>query len=142
WEDYATRVLGLQVSAQGKDGALFLRMDEYHHRFIIHPHGDDDVAYVGWEVADEHALEAIAAQVQAAGMAVSQGTADREMARWVAELITFQDPNGVPIEIFYGPLVQYDKPFASPRAITGFVTGDQGLGHVVLAVDDLEQSLH
>jgi biphenyl-2,3-diol 1,2-dioxygenase len=142
WEDYATRVLGLQVSAQGKDGALFLRMDEYHHRFIIHPHGDDDVAYVGWEVADEHALEAIAAQVQAAGMAVSQGTADQAMARWVAELITFQDPNGIPIEIFYGPLVQYDKPFASPRAITGFVTGDQGLGHVVLAVDDLEQSLH
>jgi hypothetical protein len=67
WEDYATQVLGLAVGARADDGTLFLRMDEYHHRCIVHPHGDDDVAYIGWEVADAHALEAVAAQVQAAG---------------------------------------------------------------------------
>jgi catechol-2,3-dioxygenase len=75
WEDYATQVLGLAVSARADDGTLFLRMDEYHHRLIVHPHGDDDVAYIGWEVADAHALEAIAAQVQAAGTPVTHGTA-------------------------------------------------------------------
>lgn len=142
WEHYATQILGLQVSARGNDDSLFVRMDEYHHRLIVHPHGDDDVAYVGWEVADEHALEAVAAQVQAAGIPVIEGSPEHAMARRVAELVSFQDPNGVSIEIFYGPLVNYDKPFVSSRAISGFVTGEQGLGHVVLAVDDVEQSVH
>ena len=142
WEDYATQVLGLEVSAGADDGALFLRMDEYHHRFVVHPHGNDDVAYIGWEVADAHALEAIAAQLQAAGAPVMHGTANQARARRVADLIIVQDPNGIALEIFYGPLVQYDTPFAPPRAITGFVTGEQGLGHIVLAVDDLESSLH
>jgi 2,3-dihydroxybiphenyl 1,2-dioxygenase len=141
WERFATQILGLQVSERDSDGALFLRMDEYHHRFTLHPNGNDDVAYIGWEVEDEHALEAITAQLQAAGVSVKQGTPAEAAARRVVELITFKDPNGVPTEVFYGPLMHYDKPFASPRNISGFVTGAQGLGHAVLAVDDVEQSL-
>ena len=58
----------------------------------------------------------------------------------MVELITFNDPNGIATEIFYGPLVNFD--FASPRAIAGFETGTQGLGHIVLGVDDLDDSLH
>ena len=37
-------------------------MDDYHHRFIVHPTGNDDLAYIGWEVATEEGLEAMAAQ--------------------------------------------------------------------------------
>ena len=33
WEQFATDVLGLQVSGRDTDGSLFLKMDEYHHRF-------------------------------------------------------------------------------------------------------------
>ena len=59
WEQFATSVLGLAVSEQADDGSLYLRMDEYHHRFLVHPAGNDDLAYIGWEVADEHALHAL-----------------------------------------------------------------------------------
>jgi len=38
--------------------------------------------------------------------------------------------------------VTWEKPFQSPRPITGFKTGDQGLGHFVVFVDDFDKSLH
>jgi biphenyl-2,3-diol 1,2-dioxygenase len=57
-------------------------------------------------------------------------------------MIKFADPSGIPSEIFYGPLVIFDKPFQSPRPISGFETGDRGLGHFVVSVDDFDRSLH
>jgi biphenyl-2,3-diol 1,2-dioxygenase len=142
WERFATETLGLQVNEREADGAVFLRMDEYHYRFIVHPTGKDDVAYIGWEVADEQALQAIADRLRGAGVAVHQGTPAQAEARRVVGLITFEDPNHIASEVFYGPLMGFDRPFKSPRAITGFETGVMGLGHIVLAVDDLDKSLH
>jgi 2,3-dihydroxybiphenyl 1,2-dioxygenase len=141
WERFATQVLGLQSNGRDSDGSLFLRMDEYHHRFIVHPTGKDDLAYVGWEVASEEALQALAGQLTAAGVAVQPGTAAEAEARRVAGLIKFPDPSGIASEAFYGPLVTFDKPFQSPRPISGFQASEQGLGHCVLAVDDFDRSL-
>jgi len=142
WEQFAAQVLGLQPNGHDPDGALFLRMDDYHHRFIVHPTGNDDLAYIGWEVATEEGLEAMAAQLERAGVSVTAGTAQEAEARRVAGMIKFTDPSGMASEIFYGPLVNFDKPFQSPRAISGFKTGDQGLGHFVVSVDDFDRSLH
>lgn len=47
WEKFASQVLGLQPNGRDPDGSSFLRMDEYHHRFIVHPSGKDDLAYIG-----------------------------------------------------------------------------------------------
>lgn len=142
WEQFAAQVLGLQPNGHDPDGALFLRMDDYHHRVIVHPTGNDDLAYIGWEVATEEGLEAMAAQLERAGVSVTAGTAEETEARRVAGMIKFTDPSGIASEIFYGPLVNFDKPFQSPRAISGFKTGDQGLGHFVVSVDDFDRSLH
>ncbi len=142
WEYFATRTLGLQVAAKDPDGTLLLRLDEYHQRFFVHPTGRDDVAYIGWEVTDEAALMAMAVQLKAAGIEVRQGTRAEAEARRVVALITFQDPSGIASEIFYGPLMAFDKPFHSPRPLAGFVAGTQGLGHMVLTVDDFDRSLH
>ncbi len=142
WEQFAAQVLGLQPNGYDPDGALFLRMDDYHHRVIVHPTGNDDLAYIGWEVATEEGLEAMAAQLERAGVSVTAGTAEEAEARRVAGMIKFTDPSGIASEIFYGPLVSFDKPFQSPRAISGFKTGDQGLGHFVVSVDDFDRSLH
>ncbi len=35
WEQFAGQVLGLQANGRDADGSLFLRMDEYHHRFVL-----------------------------------------------------------------------------------------------------------
>ena len=37
WEHFAANVLGLEVNGADADGSTFLRMDEYHHRFILQP---------------------------------------------------------------------------------------------------------
>jgi 2,3-dihydroxybiphenyl 1,2-dioxygenase len=141
WELFAAQVLGLQPNGRDPNGSLFLRMDDYHHRFIVHPTGNDDLAYIGWEVATEESLEAIAEQLRQAGTIVTAGTAEEAEARRVAGMIKFADPSGILSEIFYGPLVIFDKPFQSPRPISGFKTSDQGLGHFVISVDDYQSVL-
>jgi len=141
WERFATDVLGLQSGGTGKDGTLFLRMDEYHHRFALHPDGRDDVVYVGWETRDEATLRTIAERLESQGLKIAWGTAAEARERRVVGLIKLQDPSGIATEIHYGPLVEFERPFHSPRAIGGFETGNMGLGHVVLNVDDYEASL-
>jgi 2,3-dihydroxybiphenyl 1,2-dioxygenase len=141
WEQFATEALGLQVSGRETDGSLFLKMDEYHHRFILHASKDDDLAYAGWQVSDERALHEMAEQLKAAGVEPSFGSSEEAAARRVEGLIKFQDPSGIPSEVFFGPPMNFDDPFNSPRPISGFVTGEMGLGHIVLFVDNREESI-
>ncbi len=142
WEQFATGVLGLQAHTRDPDGSLLLRMDDYHHRFIVSPGDADDLTLVGWEVADEETLTAMGDQLSANNIAVEWGSPEEAEARRVVGLLKLQDPNGLATEIFYGPLVGVDKPFQSPRPISGFTTGEMGLGHITVTVDSLEQSLH
>jgi 2,3-dihydroxybiphenyl 1,2-dioxygenase len=72
---------------------------------------------------------------------VIRGTEAQASARRVAGLIHVQDPSGIRNEVCWGPLIEAERPFHSPRAIGGFVAGDLGFGHIVVAVDDYEASL-
>jgi biphenyl-2,3-diol 1,2-dioxygenase len=142
WERFATEILGLQSSGIAADGALYLRMDENHHRFILRENEADDVAFIGWEVSDEPGLHALTMQLEAAGIEVTGGTAELAHHRGVAELIQFRDPSGIASEAYYGPLMNFETPFHSSRVLTGFETGVMGLGHIVLGVTDAAKSLH
>ena len=141
WERFATEVLGLAPNGTEPDGTLFLRMDENHHRFALHAGDRDDMAYAGWETRDETSLHAIAARLESQGSAVSRCSAAEARARRVAGLIKLRDPSGVAIEVYYGPLIEAERPFRPARAIGGFEAGSLGLGHIVLSVDDYEASL-
>ena len=141
WEHFATEVLGLQSNGVGDDGNLTLRMDEYSQRFVLSPSGKDDIDYVGFQVTDEPALQEMAEQLRQAGVEVTKGTPDEAKARKVEGLIKFDDPEGTPTEVYYGPPISFDRPFNSPRAISGFVTGEQGLGHVVYHVENLDRAV-
>jgi 2,3-dihydroxybiphenyl 1,2-dioxygenase len=141
WERFATQTLGLQISGRRDDGTLLLRNDDYHHRFLVHPTGKDDLAYIGWEVTGEHELHEMAGKLRAAGVEVRQGAREEAHARGVVDLILFKDPSGNPSEIFYGPLMAFNEPFHSPRPISGFVAGALGLGHMVVTMDDFDTSV-
>lgn len=136
WEQFATRILGLQLSDRAADGTLHLRMDEYYHRLILHPSDDDDLAYVGWQVNTPRALDELVARLEGAGVAVTEGSAADCAVRKVRRVVQFRDPSGHPFELFYGPVVMTSAPFVPGRAIAGFKAGPQGVGHVVLMVDD------
>jgi biphenyl-2,3-diol 1,2-dioxygenase len=141
WEQFATQILGLQSAGKTDDGRLLLRMDENAYRFALHRDDADDIAYAGWEVADAAGLREVAERMRAIGVEAQPASADEAAARRVTEMIRFTDPNGMPCEVFCGPSVQFENPFHSPRAISGFVTGEQGVGHIVVAVPDIQKSL-
>lgn len=143
WERFAGDLLGLQCNGHAADGTLFMKMDARHHRLAIHPGGSDDIAYAGWEVRDEAESRALAEQLaRHGGRVVAWGSSDEVQARRVQGLLRVLDPNGVTHEVYWGPSNENEVPFRSPRPIGGFETGALGFGHIVLAVDDYEQSLH
>lgn len=135
WLEFAGDVLGLQENGRTETGSVFLRMDGYHHRFELIPGGSDDIVHHGWEVKDAAALEQMAAQLRAYGLEVRQGTPEEAAQRMVVDLIKFDDPDGLPTEIYYGARLDH-RPFRSPRGIKGFTADRLGLGHMVLAVKD------
>lgn len=137
WKTFGTEVLGFQLGPDSGDRLLYLRADQRHHRLSIHPGESDDIAFVGWEVANHDALESAAAGLERHGVKVTAGT-PRDLAdRRVIELVHFSCPyTGVRMELTVGPEMIFDPPFHPTRALSGFRTDDLGLGHFVLYVDD------
>ncbi|MCX2932419.1 glyoxalase, partial [Mycobacterium sp. CVI_P3] len=141
WSGYAEQVLGLEVAADSDGHHLYLRMDERHHRFIVHPAGGEpeDVSFVGWQVRDAAAMDVIAGQLDAAGVAVIAGTPEEAAVRRVLGFVHFTDPHSrVRMEVSYGPQLTYAPAYRPGRPISGFVTGEQGLGHFVTYVPDVQ----
>ena len=62
WRKYGPEVLGMELGRESSDNLIYLRADERHHRLSIHPGESDDIAYIGWEVANHEALEVVAAR--------------------------------------------------------------------------------
>ena len=137
WERFATEILGLQVGERGADGSLALRMDERARRIVLHPGSADDLAYLGFEVDSEEALGAVAARLREGGVEVTEGAADLCTARGVEGLIQCTDPGGIPLEISVGA-ASASTPFVSDQVPSGFVTGDDGVGHAVIAATDID----
>ncbi len=139
WDAFATRVLGLMPGEAGGAAARY-RLDDLAWRIAVETGEADDIAYIGFETAGAAELEAVGARLARAGFPVSAGDPARLAERGVLGMISCQDPDGLPVEIFYGPTLRTEAPFASPAGVPAFVTSDQGLGHVVVATRDLGAS--
>ena len=139
WERFAVDVLGLAVARRGADGALALRMDDHEQRIVLHPGPADDLAYLGFEVANERALEALGSELVRAGFAVGEGKPETEAERRVARLLQLADPSGIPVELSFGAAIA-GEPFHSTQISSGFVTGEEGLGHAVICASDAQAS--
>lgn len=135
WERFAVDLLGLAPAARGPDGSLALRMDEREQRIVLHPGPADDLAYLGFECASDAELDALGARLVAAGLAVSEGKPETAAARRVTRLLEAADPTGIPVELFAGAAIA-GTPFQSSRVVSGFVTGEEGLGHAVICAAD------
>jgi len=139
WSGFATRLLGMQQVDKAAAQRSF-RMDDRKQRLVVSRAEHDGLGFLGWEVAERSDLDALAARLDAHGIAVRRGTRALADERQVAELITFEDPGGNRLEAFWGPAVA-TEPFVPGRPISGFRTGPLGVGHVVLNVADVEPLL-
>lgn len=139
WRQFGRDILGLQLLEDAGDGALRFRMDEAECRLWVHAGKANDIAYVGWAVADEAAALAISKRVEAAGRDTHGADPAEAQAKRVAGFRWFIDPAGFRHELCWGQFVSAD-PFVPGRAISGFKTEEQGMGHVVLLVPDLVEA--
>jgi 2,3-dihydroxybiphenyl 1,2-dioxygenase len=136
WRQFGTNLVGFQAIERG-NSLLSFRMDDRKQRIVIDRAMGDGARFFGWEVADGTALDALAARLEGAGVAVTTEPQTLADARRVRALISFHDPAGNRLEAFHGAEVD-DAPFSPGRSISGFRTGPLGLGHVVLTVENIE----
>ena len=134
WELFAEKVLGLVRTTGPTEGQLYYRIDEVSARVVIFPSDADLLACVGWEVADHAALDAARDHLKNANVEFEEGTPEELADRRVQELIRFSDPFDNVFELFHG--ITYERKEAITPYGQRFVTGDQGMGHVVIPVTD------
>jgi 2,3-dihydroxyethylbenzene 1,2-dioxygenase len=122
---------------EGERDRFYLRMDYWHHRFVVHVGEVDDLLYAGWRVDDEEALEQIKEQLSNGGFKYRVASPEEARERRVLGLIKALDPSGNPVEVFHGPLIDSHLPFHPGRRMHGrWVTSGQGLGHILIQSDD------
>jgi 3,4-dihydroxy-9,10-secoandrosta-1,3,5(10)-triene-9,17-dione 4,5-dioxygenase len=132
WREFGVKVLGMTEGRGPEKDAVYLRMDEMPARLVIVPGSSEKLLASGWEVRDAAALAAVGRALSEAGVPYKAAT-DSELAlRRVGAMIKTEDPHGQPLEVFCGAALEH-RPAVSPYG-NRFVTGDMGLGHVVLPV--------
>ncbi|MEU4523978.1 iron-dependent extradiol dioxygenase HsaC [Amycolatopsis sp. NPDC024027] len=139
WREYGLKVLGMVEGSGTNPDALYLRMDDFPARLVVSPGEADRLAVTGWEVAHAGELAELRSRLDSASVPYKEGTPDELADRRVDELISFEDPSGNTQEVFHGVALQHRR-VVSPYGHR-FVTGEQGLGHVVLSTKDDEASL-
>ncbi|NMD60639.1 2,3-dihydroxybiphenyl 1,2-dioxygenase [Rhodococcus sp. ACPA4] len=139
WREYGLKVLGMSEGKGVDPDSLYLRMDDFPARLVIVPNETDRLLVSGWETANAAELQDIRDRLSAAGVPFKEGTSEQLKDRRVVELIAFEDTSGNLLEVFHGVALEHRR-VVSPYGHK-FVTGEQGLGHVVLTTDDDDASL-
>jgi 3,4-dihydroxy-9,10-secoandrosta-1,3,5(10)-triene-9,17-dione 4,5-dioxygenase len=134
WRTFAGDFLGLMPVTTVPGDSLRYRMDHYPPRLVVSPGPESKAAAIGLEVLNERDLARVAAAVEATGLKVTAGTEAECADRRVTGMARFEDPAGNPIELFYGPVLDH-VPVQLPT-VTSFVTGDMGMGHVIVTAED------
>ncbi|MGW4246116.1 VOC family protein [Nocardia sp. NPDC004722] len=138
WRKFAFDTIGFAEGSGPNAESIYLRVDEHTYRFELVPGERDAVIAVGWQVADRRSLQLVRETLEKAGIAVTTLSVAEAVNRHVEEAIAFVDPSGFTIEVFHGPLLDHSPVVG--KFGNRFVTGDLGLGHVVLPVRDIEEA--
>ena len=136
WRRYAD-LLGTMVVADDGDG-FAIKIDDRPWRIMVRQsESSEGLGFAGWEVADASALARAVDELVAAGLEPEEADAGQ---RGVRGLIRTRDPGGFTTEIFWGPVHDH-RLFVSPQGVSGFVTGDLGLGHIVLGTTNYDAAV-
>jgi 2,3-dihydroxybiphenyl 1,2-dioxygenase len=127
WLRFTRDALG--VDAAMHDGALVCRLDEHARRLVVSPGPLEDVAALGYQIADHASLEIVLQRLQRRGVAVEDGDARGAALRGVEHYWRCIGPKGLPLEFHVTPQLS-DTPLS--MLASGYVTGDAGMGHVAI----------
>ncbi|MBV1879831.1 MAG: VOC family protein [Pseudomonadales bacterium] len=138
WDNFLTNVLG--ASCEKTETGLRARTDEQETRLWVEQGDSNDIQFAGFEVDDEACLLTVKARLDEMGYETE--LADRSQAKKYGALglLKTKDPDGLEIHIVFGINLRPDLPFVSPAGVSGFVTGDQGFGHIVLTTASMDDA--
>lgn len=135
WRRFGKDAIGLHVDRLDTDVMRF-RMDDHECRFLLQRDPVEDVTALGWQIDDHETFETVLGRVHAAGVPVSEGTAEECTLRGVERLWRFPGPKGIATEIF---TVARTTSMPLQMQQTGFVFGESGMGHVAITSKQPEQ---
>ena len=135
WRQLCTDVIGLMPAGENVDGSIGFRMDECFQRLFLREGGADDVCAIGLcaDSIDEYA--ATLARLTANNIEFETLSTTAASARGVERLVQLSGPYGVPIELAT-PLQLADVPFTPRYPNEEWLTGNLGIGHILLLVPD------
>lgn len=137
WREFGQRVLGMGL--QDHPGGLALRMDERAGRVFVTPGDTDRYFASGWELRDKPAFDVAKQELCVQGVSFTAATRQECALRHVFDMVWFLDPSGNRHELFYGYVSDFER-FVSPEGVSGFVTGELGLGHMVLPAPKIDET--
>ena len=140
WNTLLERVIGLTSNGTNPDGTLAYRMDDRAQRIFLQRSDADDIVVTGFAALDRDSYEATCRRLERNGSSITPGSSAVADSRRVQELVTFSDPFGNALELCLNQAIE-PQSFSSSVAQSGFVTGDMGLGHIVLMVSDLDEAI-
>lgn len=138
WDSFLTQVAGVMPAGRAPDGAALYRIDDRPFRFRIETGDEERLAAAAYELADEAAYHATREKVVSAGRPIEDGSEADAAARGVTAFFRTSDPAGNGLEFYHGD-ARDDVAFVSPAGVTGFVTGDMGMGHAVFACPNFDE---
>lgn len=137
WRTFGQDVLGMRV--HDVSAGLALRMDERAGRVLVQPGDRDGYFASGWELRSEAEFSAACAELTRHGVHFTPATEQERALRHVFDMVWFLDPAGNRHELSYGYVTDFDR-FVSPAGVPAFVTGQLGLGHMVLPAPNIAET--
>jgi 2,3-dihydroxybiphenyl 1,2-dioxygenase len=128
WRRFLADGLGLHVDIYSRD-EIVARVDGHARRVIVRAGAAEDVAAIGWQMADAEALALAVGRLSRLGIKVQEGSAAEAALRGVRRVWYFVGPKALRTELFVDAVVS-EQPLRMQAS--GFVTGSAGLGHVAI----------
>ena len=138
WDSYMTGFLGLMPGRSNGASARY-RMDDRAFRLQIDEGKADDISFIGLEVETWEGMQALRGKLDKEGVKYAPASDNLKAERGVRDLIVLTDPAGLQVEIYVGATALTSVPFNSPAGVSGYLTGEQGAGHVVLASEKMDE---
>jgi 2,3-dihydroxybiphenyl 1,2-dioxygenase len=136
---FLTDVIGLAPGAPTDDGDATWTDDAAVQRVLVAEGPADDLVALGFEAVDATAFDATVGRLRAAGFEVTDRP-DLRGLRHAEQVASVDAPWASSVEVVLG-LERAGAAAPTPLMPGGFLTGDQGFGHAVIATTAFEDAL-
>jgi len=139
WHALLVDCLGATEGATSAADTRAYRLDGRAARIFVARGAADDLVALGFEARSRSAMWDVAMRARDEGAFVEECFDAHARGRHAKELVRFDEPAGLEIEVGYG-FADDATPLDTTRCEQGFVLGEQGLGHVALGAEDVNAS--